>query len=264
MGSQYSLGDTPAELEHLLVFSKVEQAYRRCVNDIMVHFLRLPALSRVACLLRILLLFRFLRLARAENHADPDVHFITFAAFKRIFCKSLAPPLALRIFRTYFQRSSSHDDGPRRATSAEVFGALALAAPAEANAKVRFIFRLHDHDCDQRLNRVELALAVGTASRGLARLKRNPFPPPDHVVARVVQGSFGHPDASLHPDTGDIGWLGIAAFLGSDKPCLAYFRGLEAASFDASGLYKRQEKLLLKLAHVDKRFVLSNSQCFIR
>ena len=213
--------------------------------------------------MRTLLLFRFLRLARAENRADPDDHFVTFAAFKRIFRKSLAPPLALRIFRTYFQRGSSHD-GPRRATAAEVFGALALAAPAEANAKVRFIFGLHDRDGDRRLNRVELALAVGTSSRGLARLKRNPFPPPDHVVARVVQGSFGHPDASLHPDTGDIGWLGVAAFLGGDKPCLAYFRGLEAASFDAGGLYKRQEKLLLKLAHIDKRFVLGSSRCLIR
>ena len=264
MGAQYSIGTTPSELEGILHFAKVESAYRRWVSCslIIIIIIIYHSCSSLFALPHVTAARSFQKMARAANPVDPEDHFMSYATFRKTFPR-LAPSVAHKAFRSYFQ--SDGGGGGGSATAAAVFGALALAAPAtDASAKVRFLFQLHDRDRDRRLNRVELTIAVSSASRGLARMKRNPFPPPDHVVARVVQGSFGHPDASLHPDTGDIGWLGVAAFLGGDKPCLAYFRGLEAASFDAGGLYKRQEKLLLKLAHIDKRFVLGSSQCLIR
>ena len=109
---------------------------------------------------------------------DPDDHFMTYATFRKVF-KSLPASSAHRAFRSYFERRADviggggkqkqSDDGPRRATAAEVFGALALAAPVDAGRKVRFLFLLHDRDKDQRLNEVELRIAVASASRGLAR-----------------------------------------------------------------------------------------------
>ncbi len=192
---------------------------------------------------------------------DPDDHFMTYATFRKVF-KSLPASSAHRAFRSYFERRAGviggggkqkqSDDGPRRATAAEVFGALALAAPVDAGRKVRFLFLLHDRDKDQRLNEVELRIAVASASRGLARLKRNPFPPPDKAVDRVVNGCFGSAEAALN-DAGEIGFIGVSAFLNADKGCLRYFQNLEAASFDAGGLYRRQEKLLQQLAQIDGR-----------
>eukprot|EP00614_Pseudopedinella_elastica_P031207 CAMPEP_0172636036 /NCGR_PEP_ID=MMETSP1068-20121228/202141_1 /TAXON_ID=35684 /ORGANISM="Pseudopedinella elastica, Strain CCMP716" /LENGTH=311 /DNA_ID=CAMNT_0013448393 /DNA_START=92 /DNA_END=1023 /DNA_ORIENTATION=+ len=230
MGGQYSLGTAPVELEKFSRISRLE-----------------GALSRFRKHLR-------------KTRADDPGHFMTYADFRVAFPLK-SKEAAHKCFTKYFQRSDDDDDGDdgggesgagRTAIVAEVFGALVLSCMADQTTKIRFLFDLHDRDRDRRLNRIELHIALETACQGLARLFRNPYPPPSKLVGKLVEEIFGAESTRLNAE-GDVDATSVMAWVAADKRCMKYFANLESGSFDLGAMVRRQEKLLLELAEIDAR-----------
>ena len=72
----------------------------------------------------------------------------------------------------------------------------------------------------------QLRIALESSSCGLARIKRNPFPPPDALLSRLVDEIFAAEDTSLN-DRGEIDCTSVMAFMAADKRCMKYFQNLE-------------------------------------
>ena len=72
----------------------------------------------------------------------------------------MPPSVAHNAFGKYFQHGGDDDSGKGRvATVGEVWGSLVLASLTDVNAKVRFLFRLHDKNGDRRMNKIEVIAA---------------------------------------------------------------------------------------------------------
>ena len=114
---------------------------------------------------------------------------MSYRDFAHLNRKDLSKLTSLKLFSQYFNIQRTHtpgeiqtpDDLKKIANAAELFGGLILASRAPASDKIDFLFDLADRDHDKRLNQVELEMALYSASLGLARLFKNPFPPQPKV-----------------------------------------------------------------------------------
>ena len=152
---------------------------------------------------------------------------------------------------TLFEYMES-DDGMRQATAAEVFGAIILLSKVDINHKIAFMFTAMDRNYDRHINRTELYMAMLLATRGVARLKRV-APPPIELLHELVGKCFGHEEVQLNTD-GEVSNRDVIMWCKADDSVREYLVGLtQQKSTDIAGLYRQQEKILLKLAEIDAR-----------
>jgi hypothetical protein len=180
----------------------------------------------------------------AAEYDNPGI-LMTYEHFRKVFNLSKSKG---HVLFEYFES----EDGLRQATAAEVFGALVLLSKVDINQKIQFMFNAMDRNYDRHINRTELYMAMLLSTRGVARLKRI-APPPLELLHELVGDAFGHEEVQLNSD-GEIFNKDVIMWCKADDSVREYLIGLtQQKSTDIAGLYRQQEKILLKLAQLDGR-----------